>query len=84
VAHITAGHAGATPAACIPMEYGGRVVGAIVVYALLDHKKGFVPVDRELLKLLEAQAGGAIVSAFLCERSDAALPNPALLRKACA
>jgi hypothetical protein len=80
---LTGGQSGETPAACIPLEHGSRVVGAIVIYALLGHKKGFVAVDRELLKLLEAQAGGAIVSAFLCENADA-LPSPAALRRACA
>jgi GAF domain-containing protein len=84
VAHVTDGQTGVTPAACIPLEYGGRIIGAIVVYALLGHKKGFVAVDRELLKLLETQAGGAIVSAFLCEHADSLLPSPDLLRKACA
>jgi hypothetical protein len=43
-----------------------------------------VAVDRELLKLLEAQAGAAIVSAYLFEHADASLPSPDMLRKACA
>jgi len=84
VPHVTGGQAGETPAACIPLEYADRVVGTIVIYALLGHKKGFVAVDRELLKLLETQAGGAIVSAFFCEHADALLPSPDVLRKACA
>lgn len=84
VAHVTDGHVGVSPAACIPLELSNRVIGAIVIYELLGHKKEFVAVDRELLKLLAAQAGAAIVSAYLLEHADAALPSPDVLRKACA
>jgi GAF domain len=84
VLHVTEGLIAAAPAACIPLEFSDRVIGVIVIYALLGHKKEFVAVDRELLKLLEAQAGSAIVSAYLLEHADALLPSPDLLRKACA
>jgi len=84
VAHVTDGKVGVSPAACIPLEFSNRVIGAIVIYALLGHKKEFVAVDRELLKLLAAQAGAAIVSAYLLEHADALLPSPDVLRKACA
>jgi hypothetical protein len=84
VAHVAETPALAAPAACIPLEFASRVVGAVVIYSLLGHKSGFVPVDRELMKLLEAQAGGAIVSAYMCEQATGAAPTPELLRKACA
>jgi len=84
VPHVAEGHIGAAPAACVPLEFSNRVIGAIVIYALLGHKKGFVAVDRELLKLLETQAGGAIVSAYLLEYADAPMPTADALRKACA
>ncbi len=84
VSHVTVGQVAGPPAACIPLEYSKRTIGVIVIYALLGHKKEFVPVDRELLKLLEAQAGAAIVSAYLLEHADSLLPSPDVLRKACA
>jgi GAF domain-containing protein len=84
VPHVTEGPIAVAPAACIPLEFSDRVIGVIVIYALLGHKNEFVPVDRELLKLLEAQAGSAIVSAYLLEHADALLPSPDVLRKACA
>jgi GAF domain-containing protein len=84
VPHLTDGQVGNTPVACIPLEFSARVVGTIVIYALLGHKKAFVAVDRELLKLLAAQAGAAIVSAYLLEHAAAPLPTADVLRKACA
>jgi hypothetical protein len=84
VLHVTEGYVEAAPAACVPLEFSNRVIGAIVIYALLGHKKGFVAVDRELLKLLETQAGAAIVSAYLLEHADSPVPSPDALRKACA
>ena len=84
VPQVTDGQIGVTPAACVPLEFSNRVIGAIVIYTLLGHKKEFVAVDRELLKLLETQAGAAIVSAYLFEHADPSLPSPDVLRKACA
>ncbi|MDB4992674.1 MAG: hypothetical protein JWM74_106, partial [Myxococcaceae bacterium] len=39
------------PAACVPMRIDDVVVGAIVVYSLLEQKQHFVPVDYELFKM---------------------------------
>jgi GAF domain len=83
VLHVAEGTVVSAPAACIPLQLEERVVGAIVVYALLEHKKRFVTVDRELFKLLGAHAGGALVSAHLYGHSNA-LPGAAVLRETCA
>jgi hypothetical protein len=84
VAHIDEGEPVAHPAACIPLQLEDRTVGAIVVYTLLEHKKGFVTVDRELFKLLGAHAGGAVVSAYLWGQGGGRLPSPDALRELCA
>src|ERR1700682_5522067 len=57
VPHVAEGDIDFSPAACIPLQVEERVVGAIVVYALLGHKKRFVAVDREVFNLLGTQAG---------------------------
>jgi hypothetical protein len=84
VLHVSEGERAAPPAACIPLAIEGRPLGAIVVYALLEHKKGFVTVDRELFKLLGAHAGGALVSAQLWGEADGRLPSAETLRTLCA
>jgi GAF domain-containing protein len=83
VPHVAEGEVVSVPAACIPLQLEERVVGVIVVYSLLEHKRRFVTVDRELFKLLGAHAGGAIVSAHLYGHSNA-LPGAAVLRETCA
>ena len=84
VPHIAEGEPKTPPAACIPLQLEDRTVGAIVVYALLEHKKRFVTVDRELFKLLGAHAGGALVSAYLWGPSGGRLPSADALRELCA
>ncbi|HXX65948.1 MAG TPA: GAF domain-containing protein [Polyangiaceae bacterium] len=74
----------ASPAACIPLQLENRTVGVIVVYSLLEHKKRFVAVDRELFKLLGAHAGGTIVSAYLWGQAGGRSPSAAALRELCA
>jgi hypothetical protein len=78
VPHIAEGDVDAPPAACIPLQIEDRLMGVIVVYTLLLHKKRFVTVDRELFKLLGAHAGGAIVSAHLF---DGQIPSAEVLRE---
>lgn len=80
VPHIAEGDVKAQPAACIPLHVDDRSVGVIVVYALLEQKRRFVTVDRELFKLLGAHAAGAIVGAFHYTRTDGKLPTPEELR----
>jgi hypothetical protein len=72
------------PVACIPLQLESRTVGVIVVYSLLQHKKRFVAVDRELFKLLGAHAGGTILSAYLWGQASSRLPSAAALRELCA
>jgi hypothetical protein len=84
VLHVNDANLKAPPAACIPLAVEDRPVGAIVVYSLLEHKKGFVTVDRELFKLLGAHAGGALVSAQLWGEADGRLPSAETLRAVCA
>lgn len=84
VLHVAEGEPIEPPAACIPLQLESRMVGAIVVYALLEHKKRFVTVDRELFKLLGAHAGGAIVSAYLWAQANSQLPGAQALRELCA
>jgi hypothetical protein len=75
---------GGGPPACIPLQLEEHVVGVIVVYSLLAHKKRFVNVDRELFKLLGAHAGAALVAAHLWAHQGGRLPNVEALRETCA
>jgi hypothetical protein len=84
VPHVAEGNVVSPPAACIPLQLEQRVVGAIVVYALLEHKTRFVAVDRELFKLLGAHAGALLVSANLWAAQDGRLPSVEALRAMCA
>jgi hypothetical protein len=84
VPHMADGEGAPAPAACIPLQLEDRIVGVIVVYALLQHKKRFVTVDRELFKLLGAHAGGALVAAELWKESASRLPSAETLRESLA
>jgi hypothetical protein len=81
VPHVTDGEPVSPPAACIPLQLDERIVGAIVVYTLLEHKKRFVTVDRELFKLLGAHAGSALLSAYLWGQTNGRWPGAAALRE---
>ncbi|MDP9150429.1 MAG: GAF domain-containing protein, partial [Myxococcota bacterium] len=81
---VAEGDVTSSPAACIPMRLDDRVVGAIVVYALLEQKRQFVSVDRELFKLLGAHAGGAFVASYSFIKAGGRLPSPDALRDMCA
>jgi hypothetical protein len=84
VAHIAEGEILASPQACIPLHFGDRAVGTIVVYSLLEQKKRFITVDRELFKLVGAHAGGALVGAHYWGLANGKLPSAQALREACA
>lgn len=58
------------PIAVVPMLADGRPVGVIAIVSLLEQKEGWDPVDRELFKLLGAQAGTALISANLYARAE--------------
>jgi hypothetical protein len=83
VPHVAEGDVASVPAACIPLHLDERVLGVIVVYALLEHKARFVAVDRELFKLLGAHAGGVLVAANLWTAQDGRLPAAEALRAMC-
>ena len=51
--------------ACIQLRIGERVVGAILVFRLLDHKPALQPVDYELFDLLAVHASTALYCASL-------------------
>ncbi|MGA7124034.1 MAG: GAF domain-containing protein [Polyangiaceae bacterium] len=84
VPHVIEGEITSFPAACIPLQIEERVVGAIVVYALLGHKTRFVAVDRELFKLLGAHAGAVLVAANLWASQNGRLPSAESIREMCA
>lgn len=58
------------PMVCIPLKIKERVIGVIVIYALLVQKKEFDPVDYELFTLLAGHAATAIFSAKLYSESE--------------
>ena len=68
------------PVACVPMRFDDQVVGVIVVYALLEQKRGFVDVDHELFKLLGAHAGTALIGAQLYAAAGEKVPSLEALR----
>jgi nitrate/nitrite-specific signal transduction histidine kinase len=47
---------------CAPLYFRDRLVGALTIYALLEHKASFSQLDRELFDLLGEQAALAMVS----------------------
>ena len=59
------------PLAVIPLKAEGTSVGVIAVYRLLPHKKGFTPVDHQLLELVAEHTPSALLSARLHRLSKA-------------
>ena len=51
--------------ACVPLQIGDRVEGAILVFRLLEHKPELQPVDHELFELLAVHASTALHCASL-------------------
>jgi len=59
--------------ACIPLRVDERVFGAIAIFRLLPQKSsGLVDVDHEILDLLAAQAGTALLCSTLYARNTPA------------
>jgi GAF domain-containing protein len=52
-----------SPSVCIPLRVDGRVVGAIAIHRLLEHKPKLEDRDHELFALLGTQAATALVRA---------------------
>lgn len=61
----------------IPLELGGRTVGAIIIDSLLPHRDGFHAADEDILGLLGMHAATAIIAATE-RRRWANLPLPEL------
>ena len=59
------------PLAVIPLKAEGTSVGVIAIYRLLPHKKGFTPVDHQLLELVAEHTPSALLSARLHRLSKA-------------
>ncbi|MCU1229295.1 MAG: hypothetical protein JWO97_2179 [Acidobacteria bacterium] len=59
--------------ALVPLKIEERVIGAIVVFRLLEHKQGLQPVDHELFELLAVHASTALHCANLHEASALAV-----------
>jgi len=63
------------PAAVVPLQLDGRVIGAIAIFGTLPQKTEFVPSDLELFKLLGAQAAPALVNARLFTDAGRKVPG---------
>jgi GAF domain-containing protein len=63
------------PLALIPMTVEGNVIGVLCIYAMLEQKSRFLPVDFELFKLVGAHAGRALVCARLFAESGQRIPS---------
>lgn len=64
--------------ACVPLELGGRVAGALAIYGLLEHKPSLADLDRELLALLQKHAATALRAGALRARTEAGPGGEAL------
>jgi hypothetical protein len=58
--------------AVVPLKIGESMIGAIVVFRLLEHKQGLQSVDHELFELLAVHASTALYCANLHEVNTAA------------
>jgi hypothetical protein len=54
--------------ACVPLKINDTIIGAILVFRLLDHKQALQAVDHELFELLSVHAANALYCATLHER----------------
>ncbi len=59
-------------AACAPFTLGDRVTGALALFSLLGHKRGFSELDREVLELVGRQGAVALYSTLLYQQHGAA------------
>ena len=60
----------ASPMVCIPLKIKEQVIGALVIYKLLEQKTSFAAVDYELFTLLAGHAATAIFSSRLYGESE--------------
>ena len=54
--------------ACVRLQIENRVVGAILVFRLLEHKAALQPIDFELIEMLGVHASVALYCASLHAR----------------
>lgn len=59
------------PIACVPLKVGDRVIGAIVIFRLLAHKRQLETIDHELFELLATHAASALYCSDLHARRAA-------------
>jgi uncharacterized protein YigA (DUF484 family) len=57
------------PMATIPLRINDGTIGVVVIYRLLEHKKGFTPIDYQLLELVAEHAPSALLTAHLHRKS---------------
>ena len=58
------------PQVVIPMRIKDQLIGAIVIYALLEQKQSFSPLDHELFNLLAGHAATALFASKLYSESE--------------
>jgi hypothetical protein len=63
------------PVALVPLHIDGRVHGVIAIFGTLPQKTEFVAIDRELFKLLGAQAAPALVNARIFTDAGRKVPT---------
>ncbi|MFO0762820.1 MAG: GAF domain-containing protein [Byssovorax sp.] len=63
------------PACVIPLTLDGKTIGVIAIFGNLPQKTEFVQTDRELFKLLGAQAAPALVNARLFTDAGRKVPG---------
>ncbi|HEY3592592.1 MAG TPA: GAF domain-containing protein [Polyangiaceae bacterium] len=63
------------PVALVPIKTEEKVIGVLAVFATLEQKPKFLPVDFELFKLLGAHAGGALIGARLFAEAGQKIPS---------
>jgi hypothetical protein len=63
------------PVALVPMKLEDKVVGVFAIFATLEQKTRFLPVDFELFKLMGAHAAEALVCACLFAAADHQVPS---------
>jgi hypothetical protein len=63
------------PVVVIPLHIDGSIIGVIAIFGTLPQKTEFVYIDRELFKLLGAQAAPALVNARLFTDAGRKVPG---------
>lgn len=63
------------PVVVIPLHMDGSIIGVIAIFGTLPQKTEFVYIDRELFKLLGAQAAPALVNARLFTDAGRKVPG---------